>query len=411
MTTPALDSASDTARSQRTRLLVLTALVALGPLTVDLYLPAFPALQVDLRTSPAAVQLTLTATTLGLAMGQLVAGPLSDTIGRRRPLLVATAVHVAASVGVASAPDITWVLVFRFLQGMGSAGGAVVTMALVRDLFAGHLFVRAMARLALVTGLAPVVAPALGSQLLHLVHWRGLFVCVAAFGLFAFVLAATALRESLPLARRGSGNLRAVADRYRQVLSDRSFVGVALIGGMMVSGVFAYMTSSSFLLQQVYDLGANGYSAVFAANALAFVLGTQIGARLLARLAPRTLLSWTLPLLAGAGFSVAITDRFGYGLTALVTCTVVFHLAAGASGPCFGVIGMARHAGRAGTAAALLGAANFGLAGVLSPVVGAIGVDSAQPVGVTMGLVGTSAVVVLVLLVRPGRAEREQMTT
>ena len=384
---------------------VLCMLVALGPLTIDLYLPAFPAIAEDLAASTVLVQLTLTATTIGLAVGQLTMGPWSDVVGRRRPLLVATAVHVAASVGVALASDVGWVLAFRFLQGVGSAGGAVVTMAIVRDHFTGRPFVRVLARIALVTGLAPVLAPTLGSQLLRVLEWRGLFVCVAVYGLVALLLAGTALDESLPVARRGASDPRSVVARYRQVLGDRSFVGVALIGGLMVSGVFAYMTSSSFLLQEVYGLDANGYSAVFTANALAFVLGSQAVARILVRVTPRTMLAWALPVLAASGFCVALADRLGFGLPGIVVGTVVFHVAAGACGPCLGAIGMARHGARAGTAAAVLGAANFGLAGVLSPVVGAAGVDSAQPVGVAMGLVGTVAVVVLLVLVPRHRAE------
>jgi MFS transporter, DHA1 family, multidrug resistance protein len=388
------------APSRRARLVVLCVLVALGPLTVDLYLPAFPAIAADLAASTVLVQLTLTATTVGLAVGQLTMGPWSDVVGRRRPLLVATAVHVVASVGVALASDVEWVLVFRFLQGVGSAGGAVVTMAIVRDHFTGRPFVHALARIALVTGLAPVLAPTLGSQLLRVMDWRGLFVCVAAYGLVGWLLAATTLDESLPADRRGARDARSVVTRYRQVLADGSFVGVALIGGLMVSGVFAYMTSSSFLLQEAYGLDANGYSAVFTANALAFVLGSQAVARILARVTPRTMLAWALPVLAASGFSVALSDRLGFGLPGIVAGTVVFHLAAGACGPCLGAIGMAGHGARAGTAAAVLGAANFGLAGVLPPVVGAVGVDSAQPVGVAMGLVGSVAVVVLLVLVR-----------
>ena len=391
---------SPSAPAARAPLAILMVLVALGPLTVDLYLPAFPAIADDLAASPALVQLTLTATTVGLAVGQLTMGPWSDVVGRRRPLLVATAVHVAASVGVALADDVAWVLACRFLQGVGSAGGAVVTMAIVRDHFSGRPFIRALARTGLVAGLAPVLAPTLGSQLLRVLDWRGLFLCVAAYGVAAWLLAATALDESLPVSRRGARDARSVAARYRLVLADRSFVGVALIGGFMVSGVFAFMTASSFLLQDVYGLDANGYSAVFTANALAFVVGSQAVARVLGRTSPRTMLAWALPVLSVSGFGVALSDRWGLGLAGIVAATVVFHLAAGACGPCLGAIGMAGHGARAGTAAAVLGAANFGLAGVLSPVVGAVGVDSAQPVGVAMGLAGTTAVLVLLTLVR-----------
>ncbi|MDN4609867.1 Bcr/CflA family efflux MFS transporter [Arthrobacter burdickii] len=400
-------SSAGAASSPRLNLLVLSLLVALGPMTVDLYLPTFPALQRDLSASTVAVQLTLTATTLGLALGQLAMGPWSDVIGRRWPLLIATAVHVLASIGVALAPSIGWVLVLRVLQGAGAAGGAVVTMAIVRDLYTGRSFMHALARLALVTGIAPVIAPAVGSQLLRWVDWRGIFVCVAAYGASILILAILVLRETLSTERRGAGDVRTVLLRYSTVLTDRAFVGVAFIGGMIVSGVFAYMTSSSFLLQQVYGLDANGYSLVFAFNAIAFVAGTQITARVAGRFSPRTILGVTLPTLAIAGLSVAGTSRLGLGLVALVICTVVFHLAAGASGPCLSMIGMAPHAARAGTAAALLGAVNFGLGGILSPVVGVLGVRSAEPVGLVMGAVGITAVFLFAVLVRPTHVEAD----
>src|SRR4051794_36572124 len=164
-------------RNQRLIYIVaLGALVALGPFTVDLYLPSFPAVAHDFNASDAAVQLTLTATSIGFAVGQLLVGPLSDKIGRRTPLLIATAVHVIASIGVAFAPDIEWLTVLRVLQGIGAAGGGVVATATVRDLFGGLPLVRTLSRLALVSGLAPIFAPVIGSQLLRITDWRGVFL-------------------------------------------------------------------------------------------------------------------------------------------------------------------------------------------------------------------------------------------
>ncbi|WP_432561779.1 multidrug effflux MFS transporter [Kineococcus sp. SYSU DK003] len=380
----------------------LCVLVTLGPLTVDLYLPAFPRLQEELYTSPAAVQLTLTGTTLGLALGQLVIGPWSDAVGRRLPALVATAVHLSASVGVAVSPDIGWVTFFRVLQGIGSAGGAVVAMAVVRDAYSGARFVHALARLSLIGGLAPVIAPTVGSQLLRLVDWRGLFLCVACFAVLTLLLTTIGLH---PPARQpspeGSG-VRAVGRRYRTVVADKAFVGLALVGGLVVSGVFAYMTSSSFLLQQVYGLGSSGYSLVFAANALGFVAGTQVTARVaLRRMTPVALLLLAAAGLALAGALIVLVGVAGGGVLWLVACTVLFHLAAGAVGPCVSVLALARHGARAGTAAAVLGAVNFGLAGLLSPVVGLVGVGSALPVGTAMALVGMLALLLLLLVVRP----------
>ncbi|MET0916662.1 MAG: Bcr/CflA family efflux MFS transporter, partial [Jiangellaceae bacterium] len=300
-------------RSGARTTLVLCLLVALGPCTIDLYLPAFPLLQDDLRASAAAIQLTLTAATVGFAVGQLVVGQWSDSAGRRRPLLWAMGVHVLASVGVAVAPDLSWLLGLRFLQGAGAAGSAVVATAIVRDLFEGSAFVTVLARLALVGGLAPVVAPLVGSQLVQLVGWRGLFACVAGYGLAALALAALLLPESLPADRRVPAR-RGMGARYRSLLGDRVFVGVALIGGCLVSGVFAYMSSSSFLLQRTYGLDERGYGLVFTVGALAFVTGTQITARVLRRVRPGMLLAVSLPTLAISGFAIALVEVLGLGL-------------------------------------------------------------------------------------------------
>jgi DHA1 family bicyclomycin/chloramphenicol resistance-like MFS transporter len=375
-------------------------LAVLGPLTVDLYLPAFPLLQRDLDTSAAAVQLTLTATTIGFALGQLVVGRWSDAAGRRVPLLLATAVHVVASIGVALSPDVALVLVFRVLQGAGAAGGGVIATAIIRDLYSGGAFITGLARIQLVTGLAPVVAPVLGVPLLGILDWRGLFVVVAAYGAAALLLAACLLRETLPPERRQRSGGDGAQGGYLRLLRDRSFVGVALIGGLIVSGVFTYMASASFLMQTVYGLDANGYSVVFAANALSFVVGTQVAARILLRVEPQRLLAVTLPLLALAGFAAAMASALGLGLVGVVVPCTLFMLIAGASVPGLPVIGLAYHGDRAATAAAMLGAANFGLAGVTAPLVGLLGVDSAVPMGLVMGAAEAVAVLVFLLLVR-----------
>ncbi|MET9088364.1 multidrug effflux MFS transporter [Streptomyces sp. NPDC004237] len=386
-------------------IVVLYFLAALGAWTVDLYLPALPALRADLRVSPAVAQLTLTATTVGFATGQLLVGPWSDAVGRRFPLVAAVGLHVMASFGVALAPEIYSVLVCRFLQGAGAAGSAVVAVAAIRDMYTGRRFVRALARLALITGAAPIVAPTLGSQLLRLVDWRGLFVCVAAYGLAALPLVAVFLPETLPPAHRHSGVRPAdITARYARLLKDRTFTGTALIGGLVVSGVFAYLTSSPFLIQQVYGLDTQSYGLLFAAQAGCFLVGSQAGSRVILRFSPQRLLCVSLPLLALSGYAVAAAAALHTGLAGLVCPTMLFLFSAGLSVPCLPVLALGRHGHQAGTAAALLGAANFGFAGVMSPVVGAIGLSTAVPTGLVMGLTATAATGLLPLLLR--RRER-----
>lgn len=379
------------------RLVILLGFLAvLGPLTIDLYLPAFPQMQADLDTTPALIQLTLSAATLGFALGQLVVGPWSDSIGRRRPLLVATALHVVASIAIAAAPDTAWVLVLRVLQGAGAAGGGVVAMAMMRDVAEGKQLVKGLARVALFTGIAPVIAPFLGAQLMAALSWRGLFAVVATYGLLMLAAAFIWMPETLPFERRFLRSDRSAVWRgYRGLLGDRRFVGIALIGGFLVSSVFAYLSTSSFLFQQQYGLTPQLYGVISAFNAVAFVLGTQVSAFVAQRAAPQRILAVILPSIALSGFSLGAIGLSSESIWPVIAVMLVFMMFAGACGPCLGALGLADNADRAGTAAALLGAANFGLAGLASPIVGAIGIATVLPLGVVMGSAMALATLVL----------------
>lgn len=385
-------------------IVALGLLVGLGPFTIDLYLPAFPVVADELRASEAAIQLTLTATMVGFGVGQLVIGPWSDTVGRKLPLILATAIHVVASLGVALAPTIEWVLVARVFQGIGAAGGGVVAMATVRDLFGGQPLVRMLSRLALVTGLAPILAPVIGSQLLLWLDWRGLFVALAGYGVLVILLAALLVAETLPPERRRMKGHSTARQRYAAVLSDRVFIGVALIAGLLFSGLFAYLSSSSFVFQEVYGFDAQQYGILFAVNSLGLAVASQVASRLMRRFAPPKILAVSLPTMALAGFGAALAAALDAGLAPVVACTFVFLTCAGLSFPCIQVTALAPHGSEAGTAAALLGAVNFGLASIAAPVVGAFGTESAVPMGLAMGIALTLAVALLWIVVRPLRA-------
>jgi DHA1 family bicyclomycin/chloramphenicol resistance-like MFS transporter len=385
---------------------VLGALVGLGPFTIDLYLPAFPAVAEDLRAPESLIQLTLTATMIGFGLGQLIVGPWSDTVGRRLPLILATAVHVGASLGVAFAPDITGVLIFRVLQGVGAAGGGVVAMATVRDLFGGQSLVRMLSRLALVTSLAPILAPVIGSQLLAVLDWRGLFVALAGYGVVIVVLAATLITETLPPERRRLRGNSTTGQRYRAVLSDRVFIGVALIAGLMFSGLFAYLSASPFLFQDVYGFDPQQYGILFAVNSIGLAVSSQVASRLMRRFAPARILVVSLPLMAVAGFTAAAAAALDLGLAPIVGGTFVFLSCAGLSFPCIQVTALAPHGAEAGTAAALLGAINFGLASLSAPIVSIFGTETAIPMGLGMGILLTVATALLWIVVRPLRAKR-----
>lgn len=390
-------------------IILLGALTALGPFTIDLYLPAFPVLQQDFQTSAAAIQLTLTGTMIGFALGQLIVGPLSDKVGRRRPLLAVTALHVIASVGAALAPDLTLLAVARVLMGMGAAAGGVVAMAIVRDLFGGRRLVVMLSRLALVSGVAPVIAPLIGSALLAVMPWRGIFVVLAVYGFVMLVSAIALVPETLPKARRGAAGGASVLARYRSVFSDRVFIGVLIIGGMTFSGLFSYLSSSSFLFQEGYGFDAQQYGMLFAVNSLGVVLGVQTASRLAARFGPQWVLAFSTGVLVLASAAIIVIDQTGLGLWPTMAALFVFMTACGFTFPCVQVLALDRHGEAAGTAASIIGACNFGVAGLISPIVGWIARD-AGITATTMASVMVGCAVIgclsLWLIVRPRTVER-----
>lgn len=393
--------------SNRRRILyivLLGALTALGPFTIDLYLPAFPVLEEDFQTTAAAIQLTLTGTMIGFAIGQLVVGPLSDKVGRRIPLIVVTAVHVLASVGAAFAPSLELLSVARVLMGMGAAAGGVVAMAIVRDLFGGRRLVVMLSRLALVSGVAPVIAPLIGSWLLTLMPWRGIFVVLAAYGILMLISTIVFIPETLPVARRQERGGSTVLQRYRSVLSDRVFIGVLIIGGMTFSGLFSYLSASPFLFQQTHGLDAQQYGLLFAVNSLGVVLGVQTASRLAARFGPQWVMAYSTAVLLLAGVAIVVADQLGLGLWGTVVPLFIFMTACGFTFPNVQVLALDRHGKAAGTAASILGATNFGVAGLISPVVGWISKD-AGITATTMASVMVGCAVIgilsLWLIVRP----------
>ncbi len=385
-------------------IVLLGALTALGPFTIDLYLPAFPVLERDFDTSAAAIQLTLTGTMIGFALGQLVVGPLSDKVGRRLPLIAVTALHVLASLAAAYAPTLPLLSGARVLMGVGAAAGGVVAMAIVRDLFGGRRLVVMLSRLALVSGVAPVVAPLIGSWMLTLMPWQGIFIALALYGVVMLVSTVAFIPETLPAARRKERGGATVLQRYRSVFSDRVFIGVLVIGGMTFSGLFSYLSASPFLFQQTHGLDAQQYGVLFAVNSLGVVAGVQTASRLAARFGPQWVMAWSTGVLLLAGVAIIVTDQMGLGLWGTVVPLFLFMTACGFTFPNVQVLALDRHGKAAGTAASILGATNFGVAGLISPVVGWVS-QGAGITATTMAsvMVGCAAIGVLALwlIVRP----------
>ncbi|WP_348639643.1 multidrug effflux MFS transporter [Micromonospora sp. MH33] len=401
---PTAETPGALSRGQELRLvLVLGSLIAIGPLTIDMYLPALPAITADLETTSAAVQLTLTGTLAGLALGQLLIGPLSDAVGRRLPLLAGIALHILASLLCVVAPTVQVVGVLRVLQGLGVAATSVVAMAVVRDLFSGAAFARLFSRLMLVMGAAPILAPTLGSGLLRWSDWRGVFVALAVFGLLLVVVAAVGLRETLPPARRRHGGVAAVGRDYRALLRDRTFVGLVLVAGLAMAALFAYVAGSSFVFQQRYGLDEQQFGLAFGAGAVGLITATQLNVRLLRRYTPQRILVTALAVGTAAGLVLLSFAATGVGgLAAVLASLWVVLAAAGLAMPNAPALALSRHGEAAGTAAALLGAVQFGVGALAAPLVGVLGTGSVAMAAVVAGGMAV-ALVVLLTVVRPAR--------
>ncbi len=381
--------------------LTLGAFVALGPLTVDMYLPALPAIADDLRTSAATVQLTLTGTLVGLALGQLVLGPLSDALGRKRPLLAGTALHVVASLLVLVAPSIEVLGLLRFLQGVGTAAGAVIALAVVRDLFEGRAAATMLSRLFLVLGAAPVLAPTIGGELLRVTSWRGIFLVLGAYGVALLVMGRYAVHETLPPARRRSSGIAGTLRGYRALFRDRVYVGLVLVAGLTMAGLFSYVSGSSFVFQDEFGLDEQQFGLLFGAGAVWLIAATQLNPVVLRWSSPaQVLVAATVAGALAGGVLLALAGTGTGGLWGVVLPLWAVLFASGLALPNAPALALSRHGEAAGTAAALLGAVQFGVGAAVAPLVGVLGNDA-----VAMGAVVVAALVlaiaVLAAVVRP----------
>src|SRR4051794_38516829 len=389
------DRAAAHARASRVRLVVvLGAVNAIGPLSIDMYLPAFPEIAASLHTSAAQVQLTLTACVAGLALGQLVIGPLSDRLGRRLPLIAAMSTYAVASVLCSLAPGAPALMGLRFVQGLAGAGGVVIARAVVRDLHSGAAAVRLYSSLMLVTGLAPILAPLLGGQILTVTSWRGIFVVLAILAALLALLVAFALEETLPPERRSDHGLARTLEIMRGLLRDRWFVGHGLAGGFGFGALFAYIAGSSFVLQGIYGVSPQLYSVLFAMNGLGLIAGSQVNARLVGRLGPATLLRGGLLMIAAAAAALlTVVSVGGLGVGAVLAPMFVIVSSLSFVLPNSTALALADHAEVAGTASALLGTVQFVIGALVAPLVGAGGTGSAVPMAAVMTAAALAALV------------------
>ncbi len=382
----------------------LGGLSAFGPLSLDMYLPALPTISAELHAGTASVQLTLTACLAGLALGQLVAGPLSDVVGRRRPLLVGVAGYVLASVLCAIAPTLPLLLAARLAQGMCGSAGIVVARAVVRDLYDGAGAARYFARLMLVTGLAPILAPVLGAQLLPLTGWRGVFGVLAGLGLLLLAAVVLLVPETWPPERRTGRGVRASLGSTARLTGDRVLLGYALTCGLAFAAMFTYISSSSFVVQDVYGASPQLFSGVFALNAVGLVTAGQLSGRAVGRVGPSRLLAVGVAAQAvGAVALLAVVLAHPRGLGLFVVPLFVVVAAVGFVTPNATALALARHARQAGAASALLGVLQYVIGAAAAPLAGLSGPHTALPMVAVMAALAVGA---LGLLVATGRAVR-----
>ena len=377
--------------------LVLGALSAIGPLTIDTYLPALPELTTELAATDSQAQFTITGLLVGLGIGQLIIGPWSDVVGRRKPLLLGLAAHGLMSLLCAVAPSTELLILTRTLQGLCGAAVAVVAMATVRDLFSGVRAAQLLSRLILVLGIAPIVAPSLGSALLQVTSWRGIFVVLAMAAVGLLAVAWFGLPETLPYARRRPGSVRGSLRAYGALFSDRLFLIMVGIAGLMFATLFAYIAAAPFLLQEVFGLSTQQFGVAFSSTAVGLILMTQLNPILLRRYSPVQVLTAGVVGAFLSALTLLATAITGFGGLLGVMIPLWFVMScSGLSFPNAPAIALSRHGEEAGTAAALLGASQFVIGGAVAPVVGAFANGTPVPMAaIVVATTGLAATLIL----------------
>lgn len=386
------------------RLLLPTLLLLLtvfGPISMDLYLPALPALTRELDAATSVAQLTVTACLIGLAAGQLVAGPLSDRFGRRGILLIGVVSYIAFSALCAFSPTVELLIAARFVQGLAGGVGIVIAQAAGRDVYSGGALIRFYGRLTVIGGFAAVVGPLLGGLLNTVLDWRGLFLFLAVVGAGILIVTLFVFRETLPATLRSRGGFAQTLHDFRTLLADRVFLGAILNQGFLYAALFAYLAGATFVLQDIYGLSPQAYAAAFALNSAGFMIFGYLAGRSSER--------WSIPGTLTIGILVAglgATGLLASGLTSMPLWVVVVSLFALASGVAISstpatTLALAEYPQIAGTASSLLGMVRFGFGGIAAPLVGVAGATSILPLGVVTVTAVILATVAYLILVRP----------
>ncbi|MCD7440808.1 multidrug effflux MFS transporter [Streptomyces lincolnensis] len=389
-------------------LLVLGLLTAAGPLAIDMYVPGFPAMGASLHTGGSAVQLTLTAFLAGVVVGQLVIGPLSDGLGRRRPLVAGCLGFALAALACALAPGVEALVAARFVQGVAGAAGMVLARAVILDRFHGHDVARYIALLGQILCVAPVVAPVIGGGIMAVSSWRAVFLALCVIGVLLAVGVIVGVPESLPPRRRHRGGLPGTFRAMGHLVRHRAFLGHTLVLGLSSAALFAYISGSSFVFERIHGLSAGMYAVVFAVNSAGQLAAGTVFSRLAHRVRMNTLLTCSVALATGGALAqVLLTATVGESLTAAWITQFVTVAAFGTTVPA--AITLGQHLGRTapGAASALLGGLQFLCGALASSLVGLFGQASSLPMGLIMLGALVLCALALLTLVRPWQGHGE----
>lgn len=361
--------------------LLLGSLAILGPFTIDMYLPSFPTIVEEFGTTASFVQISLTSCLLGLGLGQLIIGPMSDVQGRKKPLLIFLIMYLIASAICAFAPNIYFFITARFLQGFSAAGGIVISRAVVRDKFSGRELTKFFALLTLVSNLGPIIAPVAGGAILAFTNWTGVFAVLSVVGLVLFFTVFSKLEESLPTEKRVPSNIGQTFRNFGTLLKDRQFTGYAFTQGFIVAGIFAYVSGTPFVYQNIYGVSPQVFSLLFGLNGIGLILGSQAVGKFVDVISEKTFLVIGLTISNVSGAILLVALLLKAPLIAVVIPIFFFVASIGIIGTTSFSLAMESQGHIAGSASALLGLLPFILGSISSPLVGIAGEDSAIPMG------------------------------
>lgn len=380
--------------------LILAAFSALGPFTVDMYLASLPQIMDFFGTNASMIQASLTASLLGLGLGQMVMGPLSDSYGRRTPLLISMMLYIVSSIACAFVPNIESFIVLRFIQGVAASAGLVISRAIARDRYSGVEMTKFISLLTMISNVAPLISPNAGSAVTSFSSWVGVFVFLGLLGILLTGITIWGLEESLPVQYRVPGNFRALMRNYNRLFRDRTFIGYALVNGILFAGVFAFVAGTPFIYQNIFGVSPQLFSILFAMNGLAIMFGSQVVKRVAGRLTERSIFRFGLLLSFISTFAILIAVLSKGSLPAIFVSTFLFAISIGIISPVSVTLAMESHGHIAGSASAVLGTFQFALGAITSPLVGIAGENSAIPFGIVIFTTGLLAIVSYIVLIR-----------